>query len=72
MAKYRGFVRKSDLEGGFYQLVTDDGTVYEIEGGGPELRSDGARVEVEGRIDKAAVSFTMTGPRLKVTSAKLT
>lgn len=70
MAKFRGTVRKSDLEGGHWQLVGDDGTTYEIDGGGPELTRDGARVEVDGAVDRSAVSFTMTGPRLRVRSAK--
>src|SRR6185295_5633770 len=28
MAKYRGTVKRSDLEGGHWQLVADDGTTY--------------------------------------------
>jgi hypothetical protein len=70
MAKFRGTIRRSDLEGGLYQLVADDGTTYEIEGSDPALNQDGARVEIEGSVDKAAMSFTMTGPRLKVRSVK--
>jgi hypothetical protein len=70
MAKLRGTIRKSDLEGGVFQLVGEDGTTYEVEGGDPLLRKEGARVEVDGSVDRAAMSFTMTGPRLKVTSVR--
>jgi hypothetical protein len=71
MAKMRGTIRKSDLEGGVYQLVGDDGTTYEVEGSDPLLSKDGARVEVDGSVDRGAMSFTMTGPRLKVKSVRV-
>jgi hypothetical protein len=70
MSKLRGTIRKSDLEGGVYQLVGDDGTIYELEGGDPLLNQVGARVEVDGNVDKNAMSFTMTGPRLKVKAVR--
>jgi hypothetical protein len=71
MAKVRGIIRKSDLEGGFFQLEADDGTTYEVEGTDPLLQKDGAKVEVEGTVDRQALSFTMTGPRLKVRSVRM-
>ena len=72
MAKLRGTIQKSDLEGGVYQLHADDGTVYELEGNGvgTDPLKVGAKVEVDGAVDKGAMSFTMTGPRLKVKSIK--
>lgn len=70
MAKFRGTIRHSDLEGGHYQLQADDGIIYELEGTDPALRRDGARVEIDGSVDKEALSFAMTGPRLKVRSVK--
>ncbi len=70
MAKFRGTIRHNDLEGGHYQLVADDGTSYEVEGADPALKEDGARVEVEGAIDRGAMSISMTGPILKVRSVK--
>ena len=70
MATFRGTVRKSDLEGGHFQLVADDGTTYELEGGGPDAKQDGARVEVDGVVDRGAMSIAMTGPRLKVKAVK--
>jgi hypothetical protein len=70
MAKFRGTIKHNDLEGGFFQLATDDGKVYELEGADPLLRRDGLRVEIEGSFDRGTLSFTMTGPRLKVKSVK--
>ncbi len=70
MATYRGTIRRNDLEGGHFQLVADDGTAYEIEGSDPLLSCDGARVEIDGSVDKNAMSFAMTGPRLKVRAVK--
>ena len=70
MAKICGTIRKSDLEGGVYQLVAEDGEIYEIEGTDPLLRKEGAKVEVDGHVDKQAMSFSMSGPRLKVKSIK--
>jgi len=70
MAKFTGTIRRSDLEGGHLQLLGDDGITYEVEGGDPELARDGARVEIDGAVDKGALSFAMTGPRLKIRSVK--
>lgn len=64
MATYTGTVRKNDLEGGFLELVTDDGTVYRLEGAG-DVQA-GAKVKVEGTVDSGGFGFQMTGPALKV------
>jgi hypothetical protein len=70
--KLTGTVRRSDLEGGLYQLHADDGVIYELDHQLDDalLRRDGARVEIDGTIDKQAVSFTMTGPRLRVRAVR--
>jgi hypothetical protein len=70
MPKFRGTIRRNELEGGHYQLVADDGTAYQVEGSDPALSQDGAKVEVDGAVDKDAMSFAMTGPILKVRSVK--
>ena len=70
MAKLRGTIVRSDLEGGVYQFHAEDGTVYEVDGDDPLLKKEGAKVEVDGAVDKNVMSFTMTGPRLKVKSIK--
>jgi hypothetical protein len=68
MAKIRGTVKKNDLEGGFWELVADDGKRYQLDGGDKGLRVDGAKVEVDGTVDKGAIGIGMTGPVLKVKS----
>jgi hypothetical protein len=70
MPKLRGTIRRSDLEGGVYQFHSDDGDVFEVEGNDPLLHAEGAKVEIDGQVDKNAMSFTMTGPRLKVKAVK--
>lgn len=74
MAKLRGTIRRNDLEGGFFQLEAEDGKLYELEyaadaAGNASALVD-AQVEVDGTVDRNAMSFTMSGPRLKVRSIK--
>lgn len=64
MAKYTGKIRHSDLEGGFYELVADDGQVYRLEGALDV--DDGARVRVHGRIDNGGMGIHMSGPAIAV------
>jgi hypothetical protein len=73
MAKFRGSVRRNDLEGGHWQLVAENGSEYvlDVEAGDPAL-VDGARVEIEGSIEKEDLSFAMTGPTLRVKSIRRT
>jgi hypothetical protein len=70
MAKYLGTIRRSDLEGGHWQLEADDGTTYVLEGAPDDLVKDGVRVELEGKADGGVMGFAMTGPTLKVKSGK--
>lgn len=70
MAKFRGKVKRSDLEGGHWQLVADDGTTYVLEGASKEIEVDGASVEIDGAVARDVMSFAMTGPTLKVKAGK--
>jgi len=70
MPKFRGTIRYNELEGGHYQLEAEDGTSYQVEGVDPALKEDGAQVEIDGAVDKNAMSFAMTGPILKVKSVR--
>jgi hypothetical protein len=70
MGKFRGTVRRNDLEGGHWQLVAEDGTTYVLEGQTGGIESDGARVEIDGAVDKGAMGIAMTGPILKVKGGK--
>jgi hypothetical protein len=70
MAKYRGTIRRSDLEGGHWQLEGDDGTTYVLEGTPAGVEQDGAKVEIDGAVDRQAMGIAMTGPTLRVKAAK--
>jgi len=70
MAKFHGTVRRSDLEGGHWQLETDDGTTYVLEGATRGIEQDGAKVEVDGAVDRDVMGIAMTGPTLRVKSGK--
>src|SRR5262249_57065764 len=70
MASYRGTVKKNPLEGGIWELHTDDGKRYQLKGGDDGLRREGAKVEVTGSIDKGAFGIGMTGPTLEGKSWK--
>jgi hypothetical protein len=71
MAKYVGTIRRSDLEGGVWTLVTDQGVVYQLDGGGRDLRVDGARAEVEGRLAEGRMGLAMVGETLEVERYRL-
>jgi hypothetical protein len=70
MGKFRGTIRKNDLEGGHWQLLADDGKTYVLEGTLRGIDQDGAKVEIDGAVDRDAMGFAMTGPTLRVTSGK--
>ena len=71
MSKFTGTVTRNDLEGGFWELRADDGERYQLSGGDDGLRKDGARVEIQGKVDKQAAGIGMTGPILQVKSYTL-
>jgi hypothetical protein len=53
MAKLKGKVVRSDLEGGFWTLQGEDGTTYKLEGGGADLLKPGVRAEIDGSLEEA-------------------
>jgi hypothetical protein len=71
MAKFRGTIRRNDLEGGHWQLVAENGSAYvlDVETGDAGL-VEGAQVEIDGTIEKNDLSFAMTGPTLRVKSIR--
>lgn len=71
MPTFRGVVRLNPLEGGIWELHADDGKRYQLSGGDGGLHRDGQRVEVDGKVDKGAMSFGMIGPVLAVKSYKV-
>ena len=68
MTKLSGTVKKSDLEGGHWLLVTDDGEQYQLDGAS-DLQ-DGAAVEVEGKVERSMMGIGMTGPIFKVSKCR--
>lgn len=69
MKKLKGTIRRNDLEGGHWVLETDDGETYQLVGA-IDGCTDGARVEVEGKVDKGGMGIGMTGPHFSVQSIK--
>ncbi|HEY0252713.1 MAG TPA: hypothetical protein VGC41_14360 [Kofleriaceae bacterium] len=67
--KLNGTIKKSDLEGGQWILVVESGEQYQLSGALAGAK-DGTSVEVEGKVDKGAVSFGMMGAQFTV--SKLT
>ncbi len=63
MATYTGTVRHNDLEGGFFELVTDKGEVLRLVGGQPTA---GQRVRVTGKVERGGFGIHMSGPSLSV------
>lgn len=63
--KLKGTIERSDLEGGLWLLKTDDGDQYQLVGSVNGAK-DGLRAEVEGKVDKNAMGFGMSGPQLEV------
>lgn len=66
--KLRGKIAYRDLETGIWVLEGDDGTTYQLDGGDRKIKKDGHRVEVEGDVEKDALSFGMVGPIFRVRS----
>lgn len=66
MAKVTGTIEKSDLEGGLWILVADDGERYQLEGA--EDVKDGQRVTVEGKVERDLMGIGMSGAIFKVKS----
>lgn len=70
MAKYKGKVSRSDLEGGFWTLEAEDGTTYKLDGGGADLLKAGVRAEVEGNVEQM-MGIGFGAPTLAVKKYKI-
>lgn len=62
--KLVGTIKKSDLEGGHWVLVTGTGETYQLVGAKGVLA--GQEVVVEGKMDRTAMGIGMTGPTFVV------
>lgn len=70
MAKLKGKVVRSDLEGGFWTLQAEDGTTYKLEGGGADLLKSGVRAEIDGKLEQA-MGIGFGAPVLTVKNYKI-
>ncbi|MCR9166552.1 MAG: DUF5818 domain-containing protein [Nannocystaceae bacterium] len=64
MASFSGTVQHNDLEGGFFELHTDDGKTYRLQGATGV--SAGDKVVVHGTIETGGFGIQMSGPAINV------
>ncbi len=64
MASFNGTVRHNDLEGGFFELHTDEGKTYRLQGA--KGLSAGAKVVVHGTVESGGFGIQMSGPAINV------
>ncbi len=64
MASFSGTVRHNDLEGGFFELHTNDGNTYRLQGASG-LKA-GAKVTVHGEVESGGFGIHMSGPAIQV------
>ena len=70
MAKLKGKVVRSDLEGGFWTLEAEDGSTYKLEGGDAGLLKAGVRAEIDGQLEEA-MGIGFGSPVLSVKKYKI-
>lgn len=68
MAKFKGTVKRNNVEGGFWELHASDGERYQLRGADPDLTVEGLTVEIEGHVDTGGFGIGMSGPILEVKS----
>lgn len=66
-----GTVKKKGFGFGTWALVTDDGTTYELKDAAEELKQEGIKAEVTGKIRKDVMTMAMIGAVLEVESFQL-
>ena len=66
-----GTIEKKGFGFGTWALVTDDGTTYELKDPASELKQEGIKVEVKGKIREDVMTMAMIGKVLEVESYEL-
>ena len=66
-----GKIEKKGFGFGTWALVTDDGTTYELKDAADELKQEGIKVEIKGKIREDVMTMAMIGAVLEVESYKL-
>ncbi|MCH9680815.1 MAG: hypothetical protein K0V04_05220 [Deltaproteobacteria bacterium] len=64
MAKFTGTIQHNALEGGFYELHTDDGATFRLQGA--DKVNAGDRVVVHGKVAEGGFGIQMSGPAIEV------
>ena len=62
-----GTIRYVDLEGGFYGIVSDDGTYYDPINLEAEFKIDGLRIYYKGKINEDVFNTHMWGTPIEIT-----
>lgn len=66
-----GTVEKKGFGFGTWALVAEDGTTYELKDPATELKQEGIKVEVKGKVREDVMTIAMIGAVLEVESYKL-
>ncbi|MEL6928988.1 MAG: hypothetical protein AAFO95_10160 [Cyanobacteria bacterium J06600_6] len=66
-----GTVEKKGFGFGTWALVSEDGTTYELKDAAEELKQDGIRVEIKGKIREDVMTIAMIGAVLEVESYQI-
>ena len=69
--KVTGTVEKKGFGFGTWALVAEDDTTYELNDPAEELKQEGIKVEVTGKIREDVMTIAMIGAVLEVESYKL-
>lgn len=70
MSTFKGTIKKNDLEGGFWELVSEAGEHYQLQGSDAALQVEGQHVEIQGSVQSASMGIGMSGSIIKVESWK--
>lgn len=68
--KIQGTLEHSDLEGGVWVFRANDGNSYHLDGLPSNLEKSGAKLELEGDVDKGGMSIGMMGSVFQVSKAR--
>lgn len=66
----QGILEHSELEGGTWVFRANDGNSYQLEGLPSDLQKTGAKLELEGSVDKGVMTIGMMGSVFQVSKAR--
>lgn len=66
----QGTLEHSALEGGAWVFRANDGNSYQLDGLPSNLEKDGAKLELEGNVDKGMMTIGMMGSVFQVSKAR--